>query len=86
MSDTQTALVFRHLEDLSDSDKNALTEFAQQTGLTNFVAVRRARYVSCPYGLKIPAPLSIHLQQQHVTIEFQPNDFTQVNSELIRQW
>ncbi len=81
VSDQQTALVIRHLEVLSDSDKAALTEFAEQTGLQ--IQLQSAGPDSVvPLWPENPEPLSYTLQQQNITIQFEPNDFTQVNSEI----
>ena len=81
ISDTQTALVFRHLEDLSDSDLDALRQFAQQH---NFYILLQSGGPDTvrPLWPEAPQVLSYTLQEQQVTIEFQPNDFTQVNSEI----
>ena len=81
ISDTQTALVFRHLEDLTDSDKDALSAFAQQHDLQILLQSGGPKTV-VPLWPENPAPLSYTLQEQQVRIEFQPNDFTQVNSEI----
>lgn len=81
VSDTQTALVFRHLEDLSDADKSALTEFAKQTGILVLLQSAGPDTVVALWP-ENAGPLSYTLQAQNITIEFQPNDFTQVNSEI----
>lgn len=81
ISDTQTALVFRHLEDLIESDKAALSAFAQQHDLQILLQSGGPDTV-VPLWPENPAPLSYTLQEQQITIEFQPNDFTQVNSEV----
>lgn len=81
ISDTKTALVFRHLEDLIDSDKDALSGFAQQHDLQILLQSGGPDTV-VPLWPENPAPLSYTLQEQQITIEFQPNDFTQVNSEV----
>lgn len=81
ISDTQTALVFRHLEDLTDADRDALSAFAQQHDLQILLQSGGPDTV-VPLWPENPAPLSYTLQEQQITIEFQPNDFTQVNSEI----
>ncbi len=81
VSDEQTALVFRHLEALNESDRQALVEFAKKTGLQILLQSGGPDTV-VPLWPENPSPLSYTLQEQDVTIEFQPNDFTQVNSEI----
>ena len=81
IDDSKTALVFRHLESLSDSDRAALTEFAQQY---DFQILLQSGGPDTRAALwpENPAPLSYRLNEQDITIEFQPNDFTQVNNEI----
>jgi len=81
ISDTQTALVFRHLEDLNESDKEVMTRFAQAHNLQIMLQSGGPDTV-VPLWPEKPAALSYTLQEQGITIEFQPNDFTQVNSEI----
>jgi len=81
ISDTQTALVFRHLEALSESDQAALSQFAQQHNLQIMLQSGGPDTV-VPLWPENPPALSYRLQEQDITVEFQPNDFTQVNSEI----
>lgn len=81
IDDSKTALVFRHLEDLSDSDRQALSQFAQQHDLQILLQSGGPDTV-VPLWPENPVPLSYRLAEQDVIIEFQPNDFTQVNSEI----
>jgi len=81
IDDSTTALVFRHLEALSDSDRAALSQFAQHHDLQILLQSGGPDTV-VPLWPENPAPLSYRLAEQDVTIEFQPNDFTQVNSEI----
>jgi len=81
IDDSKTALVFRHLEALCDEDKIALTEFAKQYDLQIMLQSGGPDTVIALWPLN-PPPLSYTLKEQGVTIEFQPNDFTQVNSEI----
>jgi len=81
IDDSKTALVFRHLEDLSDSDKNALTDFARQHELQIMLQSGGPDTV-VPLWPENPPPLKYTLKEQDVSIEFQSNDFTQVNSEI----
>ncbi|MEW5837993.1 MAG: 23S rRNA (uracil(1939)-C(5))-methyltransferase RlmD [Pseudomonadota bacterium] len=82
VGDACTALVFRHMEALSESDRTILLDYAKSSGLHLFLQ---------PEG-----PASIHrlwpetgelyyaLPEHQVRIDFQPVDFTQVNGELNR--
>jgi len=81
IDDSKTALVFRHLEPLSESDKAALIQFAKTHELQIMLQSGGPDTV---VGLwpENPAPLSYRLKEQDISIEFQPNDFTQVNSEI----
>jgi 23S rRNA (uracil1939-C5)-methyltransferase len=81
VDDAKTALVFRHLEPLSDKDRAALTQFAQQYDLQIMLQSAGPDTVVALWP-ENPAPLSYKLNEQDITIEFQPNDFTQVNSEI----
>lgn len=81
IDDSKTALVFRHLQDLCDSDKAALTQFAKQHDLQIMLQSAGPDSV-IPLWPENPPPLSYTLKEQGVDIEFQVNDFTQVNSEM----
>jgi len=81
IDDSKTALVFRHLESLSDSDRAALTEFAQQYDFQIMLQSGGPDTIAALWP-ENPAPLSYRLNEQDITIEFQPNDFTQVNNEI----
>ncbi|MEW6445924.1 MAG: 23S rRNA (uracil(1939)-C(5))-methyltransferase RlmD [Pseudomonadota bacterium] len=83
VGDNVTALVFRHMDPLSEGDRNRLLEYAKTTGLHLLLQ---------PAG-----PDSVHrlwpeegeLYYAHpahdVRIDFLPVDFTQVNGELNRK-
>jgi len=81
IDDAKTVLVFRHLEPLSDSDRAALTEFAQQYDFQIMLQSGGPDTVVALWP-ENPPLLSYKLNEQDITIEFQPNDFTQVNSEI----
>jgi len=81
IDDAKTALVFRHLEPLSDNDCAALTQFAQQYDFQIMLQSGGPDTVLALWP-ENPEPLSYKLNEQDITIEFQPNDFTQVNSEI----
>ena len=77
--DAVTALVFRHLQPLSEADKAKLAAFAQAHGFAVFLQ---------PGGLDSVHPLgedvtlSFRLPQWDVELQFRPLDFIQVNARL----
>ncbi len=80
--DTDVCLVFRHLEPLSDSDRERLRAYGRDSGLWIYLQ---------PQGLDSVAPLEDHapvlrygLPEYDVDLEFTPIDFVQVNAELNR--
>lgn len=81
VGDNQTVLVFRHLADLNEDDRKILSEFAQQHDLQIMLQSGGPDTVTALWP-ENPLPLNYTLKEQQVTIEFQPNDFTQVNSEI----
>lgn len=81
VSDQQTALVFRHLEEMVDEDRQKLTAFGQQYDLQIMLQPGGPDTIT-PLWPENPQPLSYRLEEQDITIEFEPSDFTQVNSEI----
>ena len=77
-------LVFRHLEDLSDSDRTALTEFAKTSGFWLQLQSAGPDSIVNLYpeqqGLSF-APLA----NDDIRIGFSPIDFIQVNTEINQQ-
>ncbi|REH37604.1 23S rRNA m(5)U-1939 methyltransferase [Paraperlucidibaca baekdonensis] len=84
------ALVFRHMIDLSDSDRQALIDFCAERGWQcylqpgNYDTVHKVWPVDGPdrlaYELPFPAANGADLR-----LAFHPNDFTQVNADINRQ-
>jgi 23S rRNA (uracil1939-C5)-methyltransferase len=81
--DDLVALVFRHLQPLSEADTQALTAFAQANGLGVFLQ---------PGGIDSVVPLwpadaalSFRLPAYDVELEFRPLDFIQVNRGMNRR-
>ena len=78
--DAHTALIFRHLQPLSDADKAKLEAFAAQTGFAIFLQPGGNDSV---HPLSGEAPqLSFRLPQWDVEMLFRPLDFIQVNAKL----
>ncbi len=77
-----TALVFRHLDPLSESDTRILKDYAEQTGLHVWLQPGGPDTVAPLWPLD--SQLSYHLQDYDIEMLFQPTDFTQVNVEINR--
>ena len=81
ISDATAAIIIRHLDPLTDSDKSILAEYEKE---------RPIRFYLQPAGLdsvhslsdRDTGDLSYRLDNHDVTIEFSPTDFTQVNFDL----
>lgn len=81
VTDDSTTLVFRHLEPLSDGDRQQLIAYAQAEQL--YIMLQPAGPASiAPLWPEQPGSLNYLLSNQNITIEFQPSDFTQVNPEI----
>lgn len=78
--DNQAALVFRHLNELSDEDINRLLKFGTETGLGIY------SQSGGPDTVKLLAPEGFQLQYGidglNLTYQFEPMDFAQVNGPL----
>ena len=81
--DNLVALVFRHLQPLSNADTQALTRFGQANDLAIFLQ---------PGGIDSVAPLwpagaqlNFELPAYDVTLDFRPLDFIQVNGGMNRR-
>ena len=82
--DDHVALVFRHLEDLSDKDTDALTAFAQSSGF--WVQLQSAGPDSIVNLYPDRQPLSFSpLANDDVQVGFSAVDFIQVNTEINQQ-
>ena len=78
--DATVALVFRHLQPLSDRDRNALTMFAQTNDFAIFLQPGGIDSVHALWPETVP--LSFALQQWNIELNFRPLDFIQVNAGL----
>ncbi len=81
VSDNGTALVFRHLKPLTDSDLKQLTEFEQKH---NFRIYLQPEGYDSVHRLddNINEGLFYELQDHDVRIYFKPTDFTQINIDI----
>ncbi len=78
--DATVALVFRHLQPLSDRDRNVLTVFAQTNDFAIFLQPGGIDSVHALWPEAVP--LSFALQQWNIELNFRPLDFIQVNAGL----
>lgn len=84
VSDSVTALVFRHLEPLNADDQQKLIQFAQQNNVSIYLQPGGMDSVH-PLWPTQPELLRYRLENHNITIEFSPMDFTQVNPAINRQ-
>lgn len=88
VGDKQTVLVFRHLEALSDSDRQHLSAFCRTYSLVAYLQAGKPDALELLYPqqaepLYYELPLTAETgKQTGIKIEFQPSDFTQVNPEI----
>jgi len=76
--DKQTVLVFRHLEELNESDRLILSEFCQQENLVAYLQAGKPTELEALWP-EHPERLFYVLENFDVRVEFEPSDFTQVN-------
>ena len=81
--DEQSALIIRHLEDLSEQDRNHLRAFATETGIGIYLQS------AGPDSVCLLAPddfgLEYTLPDSGLRFRFEPLDFTQINGPLNRK-
>lgn len=80
MGDDSCVLIFRILEPLAQQDQLQLVQFGEQQNIDIYTQDGGLDTVRPLSGQA--AKLSYAIPAYDVTIQFQPNDFTQVNSEL----
>ncbi len=86
VGDSDAALVFRHLADLSEDDLTLLRDYGRERGLLIFLQSGGPKTISrlWPEGEE-GTVLSYRLADYDVEMQFRPTDFTQVNAELNRK-
>lgn len=83
VGDNQTVLVFRHLQALSDSDRQILSDFCQQKSLVCYLQAGKPDALELLYPTQAePLYYQLPVHTSEIKIEFQPSDFTQVNPEI----
>lgn len=83
IGDSATALVFRHLAELSDADQAALRAFGQAHSVQIYVQPGGPESITALWPEQ--ALLSYRLDKYNVELFFSPTDFTQVNADINRQ-
>lgn len=83
IGDTETALVFRHLVDMTPADADALRGFADAHGIQVWLQPGGPASAHRLHPVDAPA-LTYSLPEFDVTLNFRPNDFTQVNVQINR--
>ena len=80
VSDEHTALVFRHLVELTEADKQKLTDYAKQHGLLFYTQAAGPDSITPLW----PADPQLHyrLDDYDVEVAFEPSDFVQVNRDI----
>ncbi len=83
VGDNQTVLVFRHLEILSDSDRQILSDFCKQNSLVCYLQAGKPDDLELLYPQQAESLYyQLPTRAAELKIEFQPSDFTQVNPEI----
>ena len=85
MGDEQTALVFRHLEPLSDNDCRQLVTFAREHALELYLQPGKITSVHKLYPPTTDDRLTYALPDFDLEMRFHPMDFTQVNAGVNQQ-
>ena len=80
VGDNATSLVFRHMEPLSDADRDKLVDYARREGLQILLQPKGPETIHPLWPEE--QDLYYRLPDHDVAIHFKPNDFTQVNAEI----
>ena len=87
VGDEQTVLVFRHLEELNDADRQLLSDFCQSHSLVCYLQAGKPDDLELLYPQQAEALFYMlpAASGEDLKIEFQPSDFTQVNPDINRR-
>ena len=83
--DDAVALVFRHLDPLSQADQDALVAFCRENGLQCYLQPGNESTVHRVWPEEGEERLYYRHPQADVEMAFHPSDFTQVNAEINRR-
>lgn len=84
VGDHRAALVFRILEDIPPSDRDALAAFGQRFDFDIYIQRHGPDSIRAIHPAE-PESLGYALPDQGLAFQFQPTDFTQVNTEINRK-
>jgi len=79
ITDEQTILILRHLEELNDNDKQILKDFAKVQNITWYL---QSGGLDTVKPLENEVKLSYQHKKHNIEINFLPTDFTQVNFSI----
>ncbi len=80
IGDDVVVLVFRNLNELSETDRNILIQFGQQNNIHIYLQPKGPDSVHLIWPEK--SQLSYRLEEFNLEMQFKPTDFTQVNAEI----
>ena len=81
IGDNVTALIFRHLVELTAADRQRLSDFQAHSGFAIYLQSGGPETVA-PLNERTATDLSYLLDQYGIDIHFRPDDFTQVNFDI----
>lgn len=82
VGDNTTALVFRHLEPLTENDLAKLCEFGKKTGIHIYLQPNPPEAIHKIWPENQAELLTYKIPDYDLTMHFHPLDFTQVNAEI----
>ncbi len=86
IDDSHPALIFRHLVQLTERDRQLLSDFARQHNFYVYLQPAGPSSIIPLWPVDLPvASLEYYLPTEDVSLRFAPQDFTQVNSEINQQ-
>ena len=85
IGDNATVLIFRNMVNLSIEDNQKLTDFAKQHNLIIYLQPNKPDSIHCIWPNDNPPTLFYQLPDYQITLDFLPNDFTQVNADINQQ-
>lgn len=80
--DDEIALIFRNMSGLSQSDEQKLIDFAKISQFRIYLQPNRPDSIYLLYPSDCSDYLSYRLPEYHITFQFHPTDFTQINPDL----
>ncbi len=85
VGDDGIAFVLRHLAAFSDEDIALCIDFAKTYNIQLYLQPKGPKTVHRIWPVEGPERLQYSLQEQGLTLQFHPNDFTQVNAGINQQ-